>query len=633
MRVALVLVVGMAASLAVAPAHADADSPVLLSDRVIVRWEEGTSQRVRANTRADVNAADFRGLGKRFQVLDLAPGQDAPQAVTELRDDPAVAAVGRDGYVPVADSPHDPLFGLLWGLHNPAGSDIDALQAWTKARGEGVIAADLDYGIRPEHPDLKNQIWHNAGEVLDGLDNDANGYVDDTFGWDFVGDSLFIDPWETDNDPTDGMVDSGHGVHTAGTIAAQADNGIGMTGVAPGASLMALRVCVNPGCPWSAQIEAANYAGANGARVANLSIAGMGFEFAEPLLNEAFAANPDVLFVIAAGNDNNDNDSVPTYPCVWDPSSAGGLDNVVCVAATDVGDTLAGFSSWGATTVDIAAPGVDILSTYPVTRTPGDNFHGATAWVAPGMEDATSYEYLQGTSMAAPHVTGAAALLAAYEPAATTMQIKQALLSSVDRVPDFDPQTGAHPMVSGGRLNADKALDALVAPDTSLTAGPSGTTQHTSATVVFNSYANTPVAFECRLDGGPFGGCVSPLRLTGLAVGAHLLEVRAKDSFGNVDPTPASASWTVRPSTTVAAPGKVTGVKVKRSKTKAVIRWKPVTGATSYTVRVGKKKVSLSKPKFTLRLGAKSRATVKIAAVNGAGSSPLVAVKVKRAKG
>lgn len=637
MRIALGLLVGAALSLAATPAQAQAagwDSPVLLPDRVIVRWEPGTDQLVRAQGRADVNAVGFRGLGKRFQTLYLEPGQDTAQAVAELRQDPAVAAVGRDGYVPVAESPNDPLFGLLWGLRNPSGPDIDALQAWTKTRGEGVIAADLDYGIRPEHPDLKNQIWHNTGEVFDSIDNDHNGYIDDTSGWDFVGDSLFVDPWETDNDPTDGMVDSGHGVHTAGTIAAQADNGIGMTGVAPGASLMALRVCVDPGCPWSAQIEAANYASANGARVANLSIAGMGFEFGEPLMNEVFAANPNVLFVIAAGNDANNNDVVPTYPCVWNPSSLGSPDNVVCVAATDADDSIAVFSSWGATTVDIAAPGVDILSTYPVTRTPGDDFLGPTTWAAPGQENETSYGYLQGTSMAAPHVTGAAALLAAYEPTATTMQLKHALLSSVDRVADLDPQTGSHPVSSGGRLNADKALDAvdaLVAPDTAITSAPVGSTPQTAATITFGSPARTPVAFECRVDSGAFSACVSPLQLSGVAAGVHAVEVRAKDTHGNLDPTPATATWTVQ-LPTVSAPAKVTGVKVKRSKKKAVIRWTAVPGATSYKVTVGKTTKTITKPTHTLKLKATKKATVKITAVNSAGSSAVVTVKVKRAQ-
>src|SRR5690606_30751319 len=134
-----------------------------------------------------------------------------------------------------------------------------------------------------------------------------------------------------------------------------------------------------------------------------------------------------------------------------------------------------------------------------------------------GQEDGDSLGYLNGTSMAAPHVSGTAALLAAYEPAASTMQLKQALLSSVDPVAQFDPQTGSRPVASGGRLNADRALDAvdaLVTPATSITSGPSETSPGTWA-VGFSSDAKTPVGFQCRVDGAPFAACTSPVQLSG----------------------------------------------------------------------------------------------------------------------
>jgi len=248
--------------------------------------------------------------------------------------------------------------------------------------------------------------------------------------------------------------------------------------------------------------------------------------------------------------------------------------------------------------------------------------------------------------MAAPHVTGAAALLKAYEPEASTMQLRQALLSSVDPVAQFNPITGSYPISSGGRLNADKALgavDALVAPDTQLTSAPSGTTADTGATFAFTSDAKTPVKFECRVDAGGFAACTSPFAVTGLANGAHTFDVRARDlsSAANADPTPASASWTVavpvqppaQVAPALAAPAKVAGLKVKRNKTKAVIRWTAVPGATGYEVRLGKKTTKVSGAKATVKkLKPSKKYKVKIVAVNAAGSSPTATVKIKKFK-
>lgn len=820
MRTPFALLAGVALSLSALPAVGstttpEPEAPVSVnawsdqapppaSERVIVRWDAGSSRAQRTAARASVSTDDSVSLGKRFQVLGLSEGQDPDQAVAALKADPAVQDAARDGYSELhATQPNDPLFNQLWGLENKglnvngvtgsvAGDDIDALKAWDKTTGDNsVIVADLDSGIRPQHPDLKNRVWSNSDEVPgDGIDNDGNAYVDDTFGMDFAGADIDVDPLLFDNDPTDDIPQGGHGVHTAGTIAAQGDNGIGITGVAQKATIMPLRVCgwsptyQGVYCPFSSQIAGINYAGANGAKIANMSLGGTS---SEPLVRDAFAANPQVLFVVSAGNSsaNTELSGQTSYPCAWDPSTSaipGAVDNVVCVAATDQKDAKASFSNWGKNNVDIAAPGTETLSTYvgndvykedfddggfnfsgwnnggwtrtsgapltsfgltndsatqggttrvvatptitvqgpgwcslffwrkltstgnddqanndkfvyrslvnglPATITTGINQNplktsvsfnipagsntigwdfsfrkGLTTpstngvWIddvrfncyaAPGQETSTSYEFLQGTSMAAPHVTGAAALLAAYEPSATTMELKKALLDTVEPIAQLNPDTGTFPIKTGGRLNADQALsalDALVAPQTSITSGPSGSSTDTTAKVEFASSTKAPVSFECRVDGAQFSACTSPLSLSGLAVGDHTVEVRAKDTHGNADPTPASASWTVvapvvptppnPPQQVLSVPTKVTGVSVKRSKSKAVIRWKPVTGATSYKVTVGKKSSTTTSPKFTLKkLKPKSKATVKITAVNSAGSSPVVTVKVKRAK-
>ncbi len=804
MRAALVLLAGAAISFTSVPSQAveqpgvprqtqPAPSVSQPSDRVIIRWEAGTTRAERKETRDAVGTTDSTGLGQRFQLLEFADGQDPDATVAALKADPAVADAERDGYSELqATTPDDPRFNELWGLDNQGlnvggvststpGADIDALKAWEKTVGDAsVVVADLDDGIRPDHPDLKNRIWNNADEVAgDGIDNDANGYVDDTFGMDFAGANLDLNPLVFDNDPTDSVMLGGHGTHTAGTIAAEGNNGQGITGVAQQATIMPLRVCgyrANgaSACPFSSQIAGINYAGTNGAKIANMSLGGTG---KSDLVRDALAANPQTLFVIAAGNDNVDNDLAPRYPCSFDPTTSsitGAVDNVVCVAASDQNDGKASFSNWGKTRVDLAAPGTQTMSTYtyserfsddfekpgfpagwstdgwirvatspqgsaaltndtasqgegisrfvtsPALNLTGDNrclvqsteslqrsgadslrwevlvdgvavinevlsatyagsFSDAitttgagphtlsvrytytkqaggastngfwldrwavNCWTPPGSEGSGDYAFLQGTSMATPHVTGAAALLAAYEPSATTMQLKQALLSSVDPNAAFDVN-GLRPVSTGGRLNADKALsavDALITPETSISSAPSGGTADTTATFAFTSDAKTPVTFECQVDGADFTACSSPFTVNALAVGDHVFEVRAKDAPGNVDSTPATASWTVAaPSPpqeppakpALAAPAKVTGVKVKRKKTTAIIRWSAVPGATSYTLTVGKTSKTISKPSFTLKLKAKSKAKVKIAAVNSSGSSPLVTVKVKRAK-
>ncbi len=399
MRAALVLLAGAAISLVrcagVAVANepgpesvSEASAPAPSTDRVIVRWAPGSSGAERAAARADAGVEDAQSLGKRFAVLGLPDDVDADAALAALEKDPAVAAAEFDSYATVQNTtPNDPLFDQLWGLDNQGlningvasstpGVDIDVLKAWAKTTGDAsVIVADLDDGIRPNHPDLKNRIWRNADEVpSDGLDNDSNGYVDDTFGMDFAGPDVGLPALLVDNDPTDDVTQGGHGTHTAGTIAAQGNNGEGVTGVAPNATLMPLRVCglrvadqAAGLCPVSAQIAAINYAGANGARIANMSLGGVSVS---TLQRDAFAANPQVLFVVAAGNNGQDNEVTgqSVNPCSADPSTSGipgAVDNVVCVAASDQNDAKASFSNWGRTKVDLAAPGTEILSTYP----------------------------------------------------------------------------------------------------------------------------------------------------------------------------------------------------------------------------------------------------------------------------
>ena len=365
-----------------APASA-ANDPI--DRRIIVQWAPGTPASVRADARAEAGAVDTADLGsRRFQVITLSEGQFVAESLRTLRSDPAVASATRDGFAELhANPPDDPLFGQLWGLRNTgqgvrspfppvlalAGADIDVLGAWDRTIGDpATLVAVLDSGYRLGHPDLSGAVWSNAADAPDGVDNDGNGIVDDSHGVDYAG--VNVDAPAVDGDPTDNSAGGGHGVHTAGTVAAQGSNGAGITGVAQRATLLPVRVCgwsvteQDVRCPISSLVAGINYAGKRGVRVANLSL---GSTTAQPVVRDVMAAYPGTLFVISAGNDGA-NTEVPgqtTYPCSYDPRDSGSpVDNVVCVTATNQADLVPGFANWGGLKVDLAAPGTDILSTH-----------------------------------------------------------------------------------------------------------------------------------------------------------------------------------------------------------------------------------------------------------------------------
>lgn len=271
--------------------------------------------------------------------------------------DPRIVAVEPD-YIWHKDAtpPNDPYFldGSLWGLDNTTitTADISAPEAWDITTGitgtNGIIVAVIDSGVDYLHDDLAANMWVNPGEIAgDGIDNDGNGYIDDVHGYDFV---------DYDSDPTD---TDGHGTHVAGTIGAVGNNGIGVVGVNWNCRIMACRFLDGSGSGYTSDaILAINYAVANGAKVLNNSWGGGSYSHA------LYAAIQDaqrrgVLFVAASGNDGSNNDSFPHYPSNYN------LDCILSVAATDDEDLIADFSNWGATTVDMFAPGVDIWSTVP----------------------------------------------------------------------------------------------------------------------------------------------------------------------------------------------------------------------------------------------------------------------------
>ena len=392
------------------------------ADAWIVRADHASSVAVRPGW-------STASLGEGFLALQ------APAAsVADVRGWAAATAgvryVEPDFVITTSATPNDPSYSRLWGLNNSgqtggvADADMDVAEAWDVTAGSrSVVVGVIDTGIDYNHPDLAANIWRNPGEIAgDGIDNDRNGYVDDVRGWDFA---------NNDADPFD---DEGHGTHVAGTIGAVGNNGVGIVGVSWNVSLMALKFLGADGSgSTSGAIAAINYAtrmrqsfGVN-VVATNNSWGGGGFSSA---LRDAIAAggSAGVLCVAAAGNESVNNDATPSYPANY----AG--DAVISVAATDSSNRLATFSNYGATTVDVAAPGVGIYSTVPGNR----------------------YASYSGTSMATPHVTGTVALLAAANPQATAAQLRTAILSTAVPLPAL-----AGKVATGGLVNAAAALAAV----------------------------------------------------------------------------------------------------------------------------------------------------------------------------
>ena len=368
-------------------------------------------------------------LGEGFFSL-TAPGASVQDVLGWAASTEGVAYVEPDFLIEPAAVPNDPSFGSLWGLNNTGQSgglfdaDIDAVEAWQTTTGSrDVVIAVIDSGIDYTHPDLAANIWTNPGEIPgDGIDNDGNGYVDDVHGYDF---------YDNDGDPMD---DNSHGTHVAGTIGAVGDNGRGMTGVNWQVSMMGLRFLGGNGSgSTSGAIGAINYAtrmrrdfGVN-VVATNNSWGGGGYSTS---LRDAIEAGGEagILFVAAAGNSAGNNDSSPSYPASYDS------DAIISVAATDRSSRLAGFSNFGATSVDVAAPGVSIYSTTPNN----------------------SYASYSGTSMAAPHVAGVIGLLAAANPDATAAELREAILTTTTPVAGLDGR-----VATGGLINAEAALAVL----------------------------------------------------------------------------------------------------------------------------------------------------------------------------
>jgi len=312
--------------------------------------------------------------------------------------------------VRVLKTPNDPYVASLYGL-----TRMEAPSAWEFTTGShDVVVAVVDTGVNYNHPDLSANILTHSGEIPgNGVDDDANGYVDDYLGYDFAA---------GDGDPND---EFSHGSHCAGIIGGVGDNGLGIVGINWSVGILPVRVLDADGFGTEGGVASGiMYAASRGAHVISLSLGGSG---ASPTIDSAisYAAGHGSLVVAAGGNSASDNDTDPFFP------AGSTLDNVIAVAATDSSDGLADFSNYGLTSVDVAAPGVSIRSTVL----------GA------------SYDFYSGTSMATPYVSGLAALIKAANPALGYADLRSLIFSTVDPQPDLQGK-----IATGGRVNANTAV-------------------------------------------------------------------------------------------------------------------------------------------------------------------------------
>jgi Zn-dependent metalloprotease/subtilisin family serine protease len=440
--------------------------------RVLVRFAAGQTAAARVTLLARMGGA---GVAREYTrvpglcVVNLGAGQTIEQVLAAWNGMPGILYAEPDYEVRASLLPDDPRFPQLWGLENTGqnegtpDADIDAPEAWNLQTGSrSIVVAVIDSGVDYTHEDLAANVWRNPGEIAgNGMDDDGNGYVDDVHG---------INAITASGDPMD---DAGHGTHVAGTIGAIGNNGVGVAGVCWNAGLMALKFLSDNGRGYNSDaIACFEYAIRHGAKVVNCSWGGG--EYQQSLKDAIDAAGAaGIIVCAAAGNDTadlDDPDADGHYPAGFDSP------NLVAVMATDTRDESADFSNYGRTSVDLAAPGTLIVS----ARRGG------------------GYLYMAGTSMAAPHVAGACALLLSQNSLLSPAGIKSALLSTVD-IP-----TTPLDCVSGGRLNLARALTR--AGSCWLTATPA-----TATNILGGAVTNVRVRFEA-------GGLLSGIYTGELAV-------------------------------------------------------------------------------------------------------------------
>jgi uncharacterized repeat protein (TIGR01451 family) len=433
--------------------------PDFVPGELLVRFRPGTAA-ARNKSRTSINVATVAGRTVDVEVnhfggSDLVDGlrlarvapEDTPAALTALRAraDVLYAEGNSIRYADVV--PNDPSYSLLWGLKNVGAGFVgmNAETAWDRTTGnQNVVVGVIDSGIDIGHRDLKDNIFVNTAEIPgNNFDDDNNGFIDDVNGWDFV---------SNDRTVFDNADDDVHGTHVAGTIGARGNNSIGVVGVNWNVQLLPLKALGPLGTTDAILLEAYSYARTMRQRGVNLRVLNNSYggqRFSQALLDAIKQlSDAGILFIASAGNETLNNDVVSHFPASFD------LPNVITVAASTEFGSLAAFSNRGPQSVHLAAPGQGIVSTTPRGYAgPGRIFNLTES-------DGSTYSNFSGTSMATPHVTGTVALALAAKPNISMEKLRAAVLFGVDVNNNFTQN-----VISGGRLNANKALDIALEND------------------------------------------------------------------------------------------------------------------------------------------------------------------------
>jgi serine protease len=437
------------------------------SDSILVVYKDGATKLDRKAARNTVRAKisdlnndeiddKYNNLGKGRLAKFKLDGISVKNALEKLRKNPAILYAEPDYIVSKAGVPNDARFDELWGMHNTGqtggvdDADIDAPEAWDISTGSrDVVVGVIDTGVDYNHPDLTANMWVNPGEIAgDGIDNDNNGFIDDVHG---------INAITNSGDPMD---DNGHGTHVSGTIGATGNDGVGVAGVNHNVSIIGCKFLDGNGDgSTSDALTCIDYfvdlKNNHNVDVSTLNNSWGGGGFSQALYDSITAtSDANILFVAAAGNGGYDNDASPSYPSSYDH------DSVLAVAGTNHTDAMYTSSQYGLTSVDIAAPARNVLSTVP----------------------GGGYSSFTGTSMATPHVAGAAALVLSVNPELSAVELKELLMNSGDANPATEGKT-----VSGKRLNIHNALlDADPSPGFTLKVTPNSNTIEVGETATYS---------------------------------------------------------------------------------------------------------------------------------------------------